>query len=226
MTTETRFPCPVCPGLKMEKVTLAALPPAHADLVLDHCTRCGGVWFEAGEVQQLRRTDAERLWREIVRREDPHVMQCHSCRSPLPREAESCEVCGWTVKLDCPTCARPLDVSEQSGMRLDYCRHCRGVWFDHVELAGIWRLELDTALAKRRGVAADGSVVLLDALLFDPFLMYYGLSAGAHVAGAAAEGLAHAAGGAGALGEVAGAAGEAAAGVFETIFEIIAGIFG
>lgn len=245
MTTETRYPCPVCLGVKMEKVVLQAPQPQIAasgratggpqrpvgDLVLDHCARCGGVWFEAGEVQRLRHCEAELLWREIVRREDSSVMLCHSCRSPVGRDEMKCGVCDWVVELDCPTCARPLRVSQQAGMSLDYCTHCRGVWFDHAELAGIWRLEANAALARRRSTAgraaADGSDVLLDALFLDPYLVYYGIHAGGHVAGAAAEGLAHVAGGsAEALGDVAGAAGEAATGVFEAIVEIIGGIFG
>ena len=248
MTTETRYPCPVCLGVKMEKLvitpravkgvrSLPTRPPARpsprsvagravptGELVLDHCARCGGVWFEAGEVQRLRSCEAELLWREVVRREEPHAMLCHSCRSPMSRDAVKCAVCSWTVELDCPTCARPLELSREADMSLDYCRHCKGVWFDHTELAGIWKLEMNAAVRRRRGTAAAaGGDVLFDALYFDPFLMYYGV----HAVGAAAQGLGHAAAGsAGALGEVAGAAGEAAAGVFETIVEIIAGIFG
>lgn len=244
MRTETRFPCPVCLGVKMEKIILSTDTTAAEqarkakrvrrsddDLVLDHCARCGGVWFEAGEVQRLRRCESELLWREVVRREAAQAMLCHSCRSPVDRQATSCSVCGWKVELDCPTCARPMEVSTRGGMHLDYCRHCRGVWFDHDELTGIWKMELGAAVSRRRAslgeTAAAGGDTLLDVLMFDPFLMYYGLSAGAHVAGAAAEGLAHAAGGsAGAIGEAAGAVGEAASGVFEAIVEIISGIFG
>jgi Zn-finger nucleic acid-binding protein len=243
-STETRYPCPVCLGVKMAKITLEAPAPQPAEprarnaaptradthLVLDHCARCGGVWFEAGEVQRLRRCEADALWHELVRRDGVHSMLCHSCRSPLARTETRCGVCGWEVELDCPTCARPMRVSAQAGMRLDYCTDCRGVWFDHDELTGIWQMEVD-ALVKRRGsrvvgTAADGSDVLLDVLLFDPFVMYYGVHVAANVAGAAIEGLAHAGGSVEVIGEVAGAAGEAAAGVFGTIVEIIAGIFG
>jgi len=233
MSVETRYPCPVCLGPKMEKVVLQLDgQTSPKQLVLDHCGRCGGVWFGAGEVQQLHRCESELLWREIVRREDPVSMRCHSCRSPIARDVEACEVCGWVVELDCPTCSRPLSVEEHAGMRLDYCRHCKGVWFDHNELAGIWRQEMKAALARRPGsraarAASEGGDALLDALMFDPFLMYYGMHAGAHIAGAAAEGLMHAGGGvAEGIGGVAEVAAEAASSVFETIVEIIAGIFG
>lgn len=232
---ETRYPCPVCLGVRMEKVRLRTNPPraaaraadASGDLVLDHCPRCGGVWFEAGEVQQLRRIDATALWREIVQRDGVHAMQCHECRTLFPRTAESCPSCGWKVRLHCPMCGREMRVAEQVGMRLDYCPHDRGVWFDHDELTGIWKMEVD-ALVRRRGsreLEAAGDVLLLDVLLFDPFVMYYGVSAAAHAAGAGAEAIA-ASGSVEVIGEVAGAAGEVASSLFETIVEIIGGIFG
>lgn len=246
---ETRYPCPVCLGVKMAKVTLdiGALSNATAgesaaeasravrgspesaagQLTLDHCPRCGGVWFEAGEVQQLRRADATALWRQVVQRDGVHAMQCHSCRTHIPRTAAECDACGWQVELDCPMCDRPMRVAEQSGLRLDYCTHCKGVWFDHDELTGIWKMEVKE-LVKRRGsraVDAAGDLILLDVLLFDPFVMYYGIHAAGYAAGTAAEALAST-GSVEALGEVAGAAGDVASGLFETIVEIIGGIFG
>src|SRR5690606_32826749 len=105
--------------------------------------------------------------------------------------------------------------------------HCKGVWFDHDELTSIWKMEVD-ALVKRRGsraVDAAGDVMLLDVLLYDPFVMYYGIHAAGHAAGAAADAMA-ASGSVEVIGEVAGAAGEVASSLFETIVEIIGGIFG
>lgn len=253
---ETRYPCPVCLGVKMEKVTVRPWPapagpaglrmvdgvrdsvdgardsrdsPARAagELTLDHCSRCGGVWFGPGEVQRLRRTDAAALWREIVQRDEVHAMNCHSCRTHIARSATACHACGWRVELDCPVCDRPMRVEEQNGLRLDYCTHCRGVWFDHDELTGIWKMEV-AALVKRRGSrtiqSADG-ILLADVLLHDPFVMYYGIHAAGHAAGAAVDALA-ASGSVEVIGEVAGAAGEVASSLFETIVEIIGGIFG
>jgi Zn-finger nucleic acid-binding protein len=231
---ETRYPCPVCLGVKLEKVRLRATATSSgrqaalaAELVLDHCPRCGGVWFDAGEVPQLRGIDASALWREIVKRDGVHAMQCHVCRSHLPRTEASCPACGWKVELDCPICGRAMRVAERSGMRLDHCPHDKGVWFDHDELVGIWKMEVD-GLVRRRGsreIDAGGEVLLLDALLFDPFVMYYGVHAAAHVGGAAASALASS-GSIEAVGEVAGAAGDVASSLFEAIAEIIGGIFG
>ena len=81
-------------------------------------------------------------------------------------------------------------------------------------------MQFNAALQRRPGAAvADGSVVLLDALAYDPFLVFYGAHAAGHVLSAGA----HAAG---SLPAIADAAGEAASSVFETIVDIIGGIFG
>lgn len=159
---QARLPCPVCLGVKMEKVRLAERAPARAspgdstpELVLDHCARCGGVWFDAGEVARLRRIDASALWREIVRREEAHAMRCHACRALLPRTEATCRACGWKVELECPACGRAMRVEERDGMRLDYCPSDKGIWFDHVELTWIWRMQADALVERRSAHGGD-----------------------------------------------------------------------
>lgn len=34
----------------------------------------------------------------------------------------------------CPTCAVPLTIAERSGVEIDFCPRCRGVWLDRGEL--------------------------------------------------------------------------------------------
>jgi len=238
---ETRYPCPVCLGVKLEKVqlvTTASAGPSGPDLnpqqansqagprtsvlVLDHCARCGGVWFDAGEVRRIRECDATALWSAIARRDGVHSMLCHGCKSPLPRSETKCQACGWTVALDCPICSGPMRIDDHDEFRLDYCPHDKGVWFDHDELTGIWKMKAQ-AVAKRRhsgAVAADG----LSDVLFDPYLLYFGADAAIHVASAA--GHAVASGGVvHALGDAAEAVGEVASAIFEAVAEIIGGIF-
>lgn len=36
--------------------------------------------------------------------------------------------------LKCPTCASSLVITERSGIEIDYCTQCRGVWLDRGEL--------------------------------------------------------------------------------------------
>jgi Zn-finger nucleic acid-binding protein len=218
---QTRYPCPVCLGVKLEQACVAQT----AKLVVDHCARCGGVWFEQGEVQRLRKCEPQALWSIIAQREGVHSMQCHQCHAFVSRTQQRCQACGWKIRLDCPVCLRPMEQAEHGGIHLDACRHCRGVWFDHNELAAIWQTEW-YALSQRRGAlstAGDGSLIVLDALLYDPFVAYFGIQAAGHALGGAVNAAAHAPE---LIGGAAEAASEVASSVFETIVEIISGIFG
>lgn len=210
-TLETRWPCPVCVGVSMEKKHIDG--PARS-LTLDFCPRCGGLWFDRGEVGEFARRDLTAMRGLII---DPTARinpPCHGCQAPLDRNLEKCPACGHTNVIACPVCDRAMERRETDGLILDLCKHCQGVWFDNAELTAIWRLNLKAATEKRRrgGVGGEGMAVggdiLLHSMFWAPDLVFHG---GAAVAQAA--------------GGVAGAAAEASASVFETIFEIISGLF-
>src|SRR5688572_231933 len=121
-----RLPCPVCLGTTMEKVSVG---PKGA-LQIDRCTRCGGVWLEHGEVQQLRAMGKGHALEWIESGPKRYQMRCHDCHAPMERAVEKCAVCGWGNELACPSCDRPMAIEEHAGLRLDVCRRCKGVWFD------------------------------------------------------------------------------------------------
>jgi Zn-finger nucleic acid-binding protein len=211
---ETRWPCPVCVGAVMEKIELEGQGNA---LTLDYCPRCGGLWFDRGEVGQLATRKASSLQSYVPERTERIRPLCIECHTPIDRDAETCEACGRRNALNCPVCDEVMDRRAHAGLILDFCKRCHGVWFDNAELSSIWRVNLAKASAnvsRSRGataVAATGDV-LVEAMFWSPHLV---LHAGVAVGQAA--------------GSVAGAAGEvigdAAEGVFSTIMEIIAGLF-
>jgi Zn-finger nucleic acid-binding protein len=203
---ETRWPCPVCLGVTMEKGQVGRGATATT---VDYCTRCGGLWFDRGEVGQVARTRPAEL-RELVPERIERVRPpCHGCQTPLDRDAEKCPVCGRRNVLKCPVCDETMERRAHGGVVLDLCRRCHGVWFDNAELSAIYRLNLDAA---RRGRGADalsvGGDVLVSAMFWTPDLVVYGGMAAGHAVGAAAE-----------------VAGSAAEGVFSMIMEIIGSLF-
>src|SRR5690606_33818558 len=145
----------------------------------------------------------------------------------MGRHDEKCAACGWNNRLSCPVCETPMEHARHADIRLDACRDCKGVWFDHDELAAIWNESFGRALERHRGSrvaeSGDGAFFLMEALAYDPFVMIYGAHAAGHVLSAGAQVLSRAPE---ALGGAVEAAGEVAGSVFETIVEIISGLFG
>ncbi|WP_419857470.1 zf-TFIIB domain-containing protein [Candidatus Palauibacter irciniicola] len=221
--TETRWPCPVCLGTRMEKTSLGAgAGDAAGPLTLDHCGRCGGMWFEFGEVQRLRSERPESLWARIPAREERHRAQCHACRAFVDRDAPKCAACGAKTRLNCPACDTRMLQVRQSSLTLDVCKRCKGVWFDHHELEAIWEMERDRLVARRgrdgavARTADTGADVLFETLFWAPDLVFVGAHVAGHAVAAAAE----------AAPAALDTVGDAAASVFEAILEIVGGIFG
>ena len=210
---ETRWPCPVCVGVVMEK---ARLDGNAAGLTVDFCPRCGGLWFDRGEVGQIAQRQPQSIQKFVPERADRVRPPCPECSTPLDRDAEKCVACGHRNVIDCPVCDEPMERRPHSGLVLDFCRRCHGVWFDNAELSAIWRMNLAAATRARRGRGARaldaGGDVLLQAMFWSPDLVVYGGMATAHVVGELA-------------GPAAEVVGEAAEGVFSSILEIIAGLF-
>ena len=215
---EPRYPCPVCLGSHLEKTRVGRAD----ELELDHCRRCGGVWFELGEIQQLRHQPSHAFWTRVSPHPPDARAACHSCHTPIDRDMNRCASCGSRNMIECPVCERALEPQTYQTVRLDVCKSCRGVWFDHAELAAIWKLSLGTAVARGKdaGLAANPGnhgLLVLDALMYTPDVLFYGARAAGYVVSGAADVVANS-------GLAEGVA-EAAGSVFEVIVEIIGGIF-
>lgn len=192
----------------MEKATLGG---AAGVLTLDHCPRCGGVWFGPGEVQQLAGRAPAELWARISPRRDAARPPCHGCGTPLDRDLPRCLACDLANDLACPTCDELMTRRAHQGLALDVCARCRGIWFDHHELAALWTLNLAEASRRHGGgteALAIGGDVLMSAMIWTPGLVLHGAAGAAQLGGAAVE-----------------VVGSAAEGVFGTILEIISSLF-
>jgi Zn-finger nucleic acid-binding protein len=226
---EARYDCPVCLGAKMHKVGIGADRP----LIVDLCRRCGGMWFDGGEIQQLRSLHSSALFRKVELDRRAFQMQCHSCHAVMDRNASECRHCGWSNIMVCPVCSRPMKVTTISNLRLDFCQACKGVWFDNIELAEIWNGKLDryakehlSASPKKTFAAGETASAFVEVLAYDPTFVVYGAQASVEAGKAVVETSTHWLTNSP---EIAGAVlegtGEAAGAVFETIAEIIGGIF-
>lgn len=224
MADAVRYPCPVCLGVTMEKVKLGA-----DDLALDCCRRCGGAWFEAGEVTRVRALARAELRKTITGRTQPAPAHCHKCHGVIDRDVERCPSCGWRNRIDCPACQRPTERQTVQGVTLDACKTCKGVWFDHAELSAVWSLGLAALVAAKPAAAQPilssaptTADVVVDALIYAPDLVYLGARGAVELASVSGQLLTSAPE---AAGSVIGALGDAAGAVFGAILEVIGAIF-
>ena len=212
----------------MEKVTLES---ATGALVVDHCPRCGGVWFEKGEAQRATKHSPAELWKHIPPRASLIRPPCHGCHAPLDRDAERCGACGKKNELACPMCNKAMERRRHAALTLDVCARCRGVWFDHSELRSLWSLTVSDVAARGTGrgpgAAAVTGDVLLESLFWAPGLVIHAGHAAVYGAGHAVGALSNLSvdGAAGAAMGAAELVGGAAESMFETIMGIISSLF-
>ncbi len=107
--------CPVC---KTAMITLEL-----AEVEIDHCVRCGGIWLDTGELELLV--------------EDP--AQAQSLLASFPEDGGA----GESART-CPICDRKMAkivvAPSRPPMLIDRCRRSHGLWFDRNELQGVLKL--------------------------------------------------------------------------------------
>lgn len=227
---EARYPCPVCLGLPMQKLEFK-----DPQLTLDTCSRCGGMWFDYGEVNQLKHMNPKFVMKKVALREQDYAMQCHQCSEMMDRNADHCPACKWKNLLDCPICEKTMTVVNVGDVKLDVCKSCKGAWFDNIELSQIWngqldKLGADNKLQKGDGLdGGDAAALFLDVLTYSPHLAYYTAEAAVELARHAPEIASGAFNMIANSPEIAGSLmdglGSLAGGIFEVIGAILEGIF-
>ncbi|MFQ6131430.1 MAG: zf-TFIIB domain-containing protein [Armatimonadota bacterium] len=120
--------CPICGRPLLQRRV--------ADLYVDGCNDCGGVWFDRNELTALAQNDPEAM--ELLDEQ---------FRNPLDRPQPP----GGTRR--CPVCSVALEEQElrhAPGVKVDGCRRCKGIWLDDGELTALHGI-LQAILAKRSG---------------------------------------------------------------------------
>jgi Zn-finger nucleic acid-binding protein len=92
----------------------------HQGIELDYCTRCKGVWFDAGELE---------LFLELGGLPDPtpflRAMK-ERAEADTAEKPRACPVCGKKMK--------KTAVNQDGSVIVDVCRHDHGIWFDKSEV--------------------------------------------------------------------------------------------
>ena len=114
--------CPSC----SENMNLIQAGP----LELDACAKCGGFWFDGGELEQVTGLEAAANLGEKARR---GTVRCKGCSEPFDTGLRECVTCGRPPP-KCPECGDFLRVGNIRGVNLDICARCSGAFLDTGEL--------------------------------------------------------------------------------------------
>ena len=118
--------CPVC---KNAMITLEL-----ADVEIDYCTDCGGIWLDAGELEILL-GQAEKA---------KQLLDSFKIDSESAEKIRKCPICDKKMQKIIVGPSKPA-------LLIDKCRRGDGLWFDKGELQNIFnraRLDKDNKIQK------------------------------------------------------------------------------
>lgn len=107
--------CPVC------KVPMIIVE--HEKIELDYCTKCLGVWFDAGELELLM--ERLSLDKETLALNEIWTMP----ETNVSEKARRCQVCRKKM--------RKVHIGEDKKVLIDVCPGQHGIWFDSGEVSQV-----------------------------------------------------------------------------------------
>ena len=103
-------------------------------VLVDKCKACGGVWLDAGELEMLKFDD-----------EKKHDQLIKEAKNELMEEKMRL----ITTEGLCPKCQEQrIEKYNRSGVELDQCPACKGIFFDYGELDKIIKAEASIGLKR------------------------------------------------------------------------------
>jgi len=126
--------CPVC---KNAMITLEL-----ADVEIDYCPDCGGIWLDAGELELLlgEQGKSKQLldsFKPVLRKESLGPSKVEGIDSKSPERARKCPICDKKM-------LKIIVGSTEPALLIDKCQKGDGLWFDKGELQDIMdRAKLD-----------------------------------------------------------------------------------
>lgn len=110
------WPCPRCRTAELEGLLVG-------DMLVDHCTRCGGLWLDHVVFEKIQENE------ELSA---PAMLSL----AKLPKPADEGPTHGYIPCPDCRNLMNPSNFARRSGIIIDTCK-AHGAWFDAGELPAI-----------------------------------------------------------------------------------------
>lgn len=104
-----------CPACKNAMITLEL-----ADIEIDHCVRCGGIWLDGGELELLMEDVAKAR----------HLLESFCDEPAATEQPRLCPICDKKMSKIIVGRSEPV-------LLIDKCRRGDGLWFDRGELQDV-----------------------------------------------------------------------------------------
>jgi len=117
------------PGVTCLRCDVPASVERMGEVEVDLCHRCGGLFLDRGELEQL--TGIEGLGAQLLESDQ----RCPACLCMLDPSATSCLACGKELpQPSCPRCHETMRHVLGGEIMLEHCLACGGLWLDRGEL--------------------------------------------------------------------------------------------
>lgn len=99
----------------------------YENVEVDRCVKCKGVWLDSGELKKIVQTKGETFDYQMIK--DTIDNSFASVPKDEIKNQVNCPGCGESMK--------PVNYDYSSGIILDRCSQCGGIWLDENELAKV-----------------------------------------------------------------------------------------
>lgn len=100
----------------------------EADIRVDACADCGGMWLDEGELEKIQETNEHDYSDELARMPDLGY-RAYELAQQKSRRTIHCPKCGAELEA--------LEYARCSAILIDACPKCRGIWLDRGEIESL-----------------------------------------------------------------------------------------
>lgn len=113
---------------------------------IDRCPMCNAYWFDQGELLEVLQLKRDSLMTDALRARLELPRTCRWCDTIYPMNVDHCDMCDRPLGHRCPRDTSEMMIVDESGVELDICPSCFGLWFDGNEFETLATLLVGEAL--------------------------------------------------------------------------------
>jgi Zn-finger nucleic acid-binding protein len=100
----------------------------EAGVEVESCPKCRGIWLHEAELEKIQESKENDYSEELSQIPDP-IIQAHQLARAKAEAERECPKCGKTLTKE--------EYAHCSGITIDVCAGCAGIWLDQGELEAL-----------------------------------------------------------------------------------------